>query len=50
MSNTHVITIPDNFMNAQQVEELLKDIHDGVSIIVDKEHYEALIERQALND
>ena len=42
MSNTHVISIPDNFMQGWQVEEMLRDIHGGVSIIVAKYHYEAL--------
>lgn len=42
MITTHVINIPDNFMDGQQAEDLLKDIHDGVSIIVEKKHYEAV--------
>ncbi len=39
VSITHVISIPDNFMNAQQVEGLLDDIHSGTSMIVRKDHY-----------
>lgn len=36
--------IPHGFMTPEQVRDLLIDIHDGVSIIVAKDHYDAVIE------